>query len=75
MKCSICSNDIEVKRSETGEVIWDQGNNAEPVNDGRCCDVCNWTVVIPRRIAGVKIIKKTAKLEETADEVQEGGQE
>lgn len=75
MKCSICSNDIEVQRSETGEIMWDQGHNAEPVNDGRCCDTCNWTVVIPRRIAGVKIIKKTAKLEETADEVQEGGQE
>jgi hypothetical protein len=26
------------------------GNNAEPVNEERCCDTCNWTVVIPARI-------------------------
>ncbi len=28
------------------------GNNAEPVNSGRCCDVCNNSVVIPARIMG-----------------------
>jgi hypothetical protein len=32
--CSICGGSI-VKNSE-----WHGGNNAEPVNDGRCCDVC-----------------------------------
>ena len=26
------------------------GNNAHPVNNGRCCDICNTTVVIPARI-------------------------
>ena len=26
------------------------GNNARPVNDGRCCDDCNTTVVIPARL-------------------------
>ena len=26
------------------------GNNAQPVNDGRCCDNCNETVVVPARI-------------------------
>ena len=30
------------------------GNNAEPVNKGRCCDTCNFTVVIPRRIKEMK---------------------
>lgn len=44
--CSICKNPIEM--NESG---WDQGHNAQPVNDGRCCDVCNDTVVIPTRIA------------------------
>lgn len=39
-KCSICGKEF------TG---W--GNNAMPVNDGRCCDHCNSTVVIPRRIS------------------------
>jgi putative lipase involved disintegration of autophagic bodies len=51
MKCCICNKDIEVKRHpDTGEVIWDQGNNADPVADGRCCDVCNSTEVIPARL-------------------------
>ena len=44
MKCSIC---LEKIPSRGG---WDQGNNAEPVNDGRCCDDCNWNVVIPARM-------------------------
>jgi hypothetical protein len=26
------------------------GNNAEPVNSGRCCDDCNSTIVIPARL-------------------------
>lgn len=26
------------------------GNNAEPVNSGRCCDECNDTVVLPERL-------------------------
>lgn len=44
MKCSICQKEIEVKNG------WDKGHNAEPVNNGRCCDICNATVVIPARI-------------------------
>lgn len=27
------------------------GNNAWPVNARRCCDNCNWMIVIPARIA------------------------
>ena len=38
-RCSIC-----------GENYDHYGHNAEPVNSGRCCDYCNTTVVIPRRI-------------------------
>lgn len=37
--CSICGNQY-----------LHYGNNAWPVNDGRCCDVCNFTVVIPARL-------------------------
>jgi hypothetical protein len=44
MKCSICFKQIETKNG------WTDGNNAQPVNDGRCCDTCNLTVVIPARI-------------------------
>jgi hypothetical protein len=38
--CSICQNDF------TDE--W--GNNAWPVNDGRCCYECDLKVVLPARI-------------------------
>ena len=37
--CSIC-----------GKPYTGYGNNADPVNKGRCCDTCNETVVIPERI-------------------------
>lgn len=37
--CSICGKEF------TG-----YGNNAEPVNDGICCNECNFEVVIPRRM-------------------------
>ena len=36
--CSICKKDFE-----------GYGNNAQPVNDGICCDYCN-TLVIRRRL-------------------------
>jgi len=39
LECSICH------KPYTGF-----GHHAEPVNKGRCCDVCNDRVVIPIRI-------------------------
>lgn len=45
MKCCLCGKEIE--KEESG---WDQGNNALPLKDGRCCNDCNFTKVIPRRI-------------------------
>ena len=49
MKCTICNGQLD-----------DQyGNNAEPVNKGKCCNICNETVVIPARINRVmKIYEK-----------------
>jgi hypothetical protein len=47
LKCSICEGAIEVHGT------WTQGHNAEPVNDGRCCDGCNAQIVIPVRIAQI----------------------
>ena len=44
MLCSICFNDIP---SVNG---WDSGNNAFPVNHGRCCNDCDNNVVIPARL-------------------------
>lgn len=37
--CSVCN-----------EKYTGLGNNARPINDGRCCDICNSTVVIPARL-------------------------
>ena len=45
MDCSICGNGIEVT-----DYGWADGNNAEPINDGRCCNECDESVVIPARI-------------------------
>jgi hypothetical protein len=44
MKCSICGMEIPKKGT------WTQGNNAEPINSGRCCDYCNLAVVLPARV-------------------------
>lgn len=42
--CSIC-----------GKKITDEfSNNAQPVNNGRCCNKCNREVVVPARIKGLK---------------------
>lgn len=51
--CSIC------KKPYTG---W--GNNAQPVNDGRCCDDCNTTAVIPARLALMFADKEQSKPKE-----------
>lgn len=37
--CSIC-----------GRTLIDNGNNSEPIFEGRCCNECNSRVVIPVRI-------------------------
>jgi len=50
MKCSICARDIDLIGGS-----WTKGHNAEPVNDGRCCTSCNNEVVIPRRLAYLKM--------------------
>ena len=46
MGCAICGNEIQ-----TTGLGWDEGNNAEPVvMNGRCCDACDTTVVLPARL-------------------------
>ena len=45
MACSICG---ELIGKEAGG--WEGGHNAQPINDGRCCVICNETVVIPARL-------------------------
>ena len=45
MNCSICNNKIDDKF----------GHNAEPVNNGRCCNDCNYTVVLPARVNALTV--------------------
>ena len=47
--CSICHEEIDVQVFEGGGT-WAGGHNAQPINDGRCCDWCNKEFVIPRRM-------------------------
>ena len=56
--CCICDKTIEPKYlgkdSEDKHVYWYEGNNAEPIHNGRCCDPCN-SIVVADRIASIKI--------------------
>jgi len=51
LNCSICKEKIDEQITKnTNIVYWTEGHNAEPINDGRCCDVCNDTIVIVKRM-------------------------
>ena len=43
--CVICGLPLGIAASG-----WEQGNNAEPVADGRCCDDCDNNIVIAERM-------------------------
>ena len=49
MKCNVCCGNIDKKymtNLEGEEVMyWSEGHNAEPLEEGRCCDGCNNYVV------------------------------
>jgi hypothetical protein len=47
--CSIC-----------GEPYSGNGNEAEPVNDGKCCDDCNAKHVVPARLAELRAAEREA---------------
>ena len=50
LECVICEGDIEQKKTPEGKVYWNQGENAEPYAEGRCCAYCNSVFVIPSRL-------------------------
>tara|TARA_B100000963_G_scaffold240208_1_gene210114 strand:- start:13555 stop:13731 length:177 start_codon:yes stop_codon:yes gene_type:complete len=45
MKCVICKEKIETDLNG-----WKGGHNAEPVAKGRCCEECNYSIVLHERI-------------------------
>lgn len=53
MKCCLCDGEIEKKFTPEGKIYWDEGNNAQPLKEGRCCDLCNNTKVFPARLKQV----------------------
>ena len=54
-RCSICDGHIEPLRNDKGDVVWEGGNNAQPINDGRCCSECNSTVVLAARLEAMGV--------------------
>ena len=59
MKCSICKQ----------EIYTDRGHNAEPINSGRCCAVCNATAVVPMRLRMFfDSVNRTKEIEESVKE-------
>mgnify|MGYP003125571611 FL=1 len=57
MICVICKGEIEKHYTEEGVMYWDQGHNAEPIADGRCCDKCNQDIVVQYRISDMLVNK------------------
>lgn len=45
-KCSICNGPLASAAQEA--IGWHLGNNAQPINNGRCCDACNGFVIAAR---------------------------
>jgi hypothetical protein len=49
--CCICGEKVEEKVNPAdGKVYWNQGEDALPVKDGRCCMTCNSNIVLPYRL-------------------------
>lgn len=46
--CSICGN-----------IYTHWGNNAQPINNGRCCDNCNYMKVLPARIDEMRMKQRS----------------
>ena len=50
--CVLCGDALDVLY-KNGVAIWTDGHNAEPLENGRCCNFCNDTEVIPARLRSV----------------------
>jgi len=49
--CCFCGEKVEEKVDPaTGKIYWNQGENAMPFIDGRCCSSCNIMLVFPLRL-------------------------
>ena len=50
--CVLCGDALDVLY-KNGVAIWTDGHNAEPLANGRCCNFCNDTEVIPARFRSI----------------------
>jgi len=55
MMCVICKKEIDKQYNEDGKMYWDQGNDAMPVANGRCCNKCDKTIVLPMRLTDMQM--------------------
>jgi hypothetical protein len=46
-QCSICQRICEPPE-----------HDARPVNEGRCCEVCNWGIVMPARTTKAEVMRQ-----------------
>ena len=53
LTCCLCENPIEPHHAYGVTHGWTEGHNAAPLANGRCCDTCNATKVIPARFKAV----------------------
>jgi len=68
MMCVICHKEIEKQYTKEGVMYWDQGNNAQPIDDGRCCNDCNEKIVIPQRMTDMQMTMVGNLYEDNKDE-------
>ena len=55
--CVICKDNIQIDAITK----WSSGNNAEPISSGRCCNTCNYTIVVPQRMRNIVMSLKGVK--------------
>tara|TARA_Y100000310_G_scaffold119562_1_gene118325 strand:+ start:93 stop:266 length:174 start_codon:yes stop_codon:yes gene_type:complete len=57
MICNICG--LEIEMDADGK--WDGGHNADPITEGRCCERCNFALVIPARLREFQLRRQNGK--------------
>jgi len=72
LNCNLCPRDIDIHRDPTGNAYWNQGHNAEPLAEGRCCDFCNATKVIPARLEAIRRYERRERRLETLNKISRG---
>lgn len=65
MKCLFCNDEIkgEVFTASSGfQIALDVGHSVDPIaKEGRCCEKCNYSIVMPARIRNSNINKMDIK--------------